>query len=177
MTNFPCTNLWFAVLGLTDECVLGLLIANQLFTKYGLCLLITQKMMIMNNLFKSIMVTSILLLSACATQTGWSPTVDPYGDPNAHRINQDYEECRQLALRASGGTTQEVAKGAFIGGLLGAATGAAIGAISGNPGAGAAYGAAIGGFGGGTKQGFESEDAYKRAYSNCMRHRGHYTVN
>jgi len=132
---------------------------------------------VMNNLFKTILVTSSLLLSACATQTGWSPTVDPYGDPNAHRINQDYEECRQLALRASGGTTQEVVKGAAIGGLLGAATGAAIGAISGNPGAGAAYGAAIGGFGGGTKQGFESEDAYKRAYSNCMRHRGHYTVN
>jgi uncharacterized protein YcfJ len=131
----------------------------------------------MNNIIKVTMISSSLLFSACASQTNWSPTVDPYGSPNAYRINQDLAECRQLALQASGGTTTETAKGAVVGGLIGAASGAAIGAISGNPGAGAAYGAAAGTFGGGAKQGFESEDTYKRAYGNCMRHRGHYIIN
>ncbi len=131
----------------------------------------------MKNLFKISIISSSVFFSACATQTGWAPTVDPYGDPNAHRLDQDFAECRQLALQASGGTAKQTATGAVVGGLLGAATGAAIGAISGNPAGGAAYGAAAGGFGGGAKQGFESEDTYKSAYNNCMRHRGHYTIN
>ena len=131
----------------------------------------------MNIILKVMMISFSLLISACASQTGWSPTVDPYGSPNAHRINQDLYECRQLALQASGGLAKETATGAVVGGLIGAASGAAIGAISGNPGAGAAYGAAAGTFGGGAKQGFESEDTYKRAYGNCMRHRGHYIIN
>lgn len=130
----------------------------------------------MNNILKVTIISSSLFFSGCASQSNWSPTVDPYGSPNAHRINQDLYECKQLALQASGGTIQETATGAVVGGLIGAASGAAIGAISGNPGAGAAYGAAAGTFGGGAKQGFESEDTYKRAYSNCMRHRGHYIV-
>ncbi len=117
-----------------------------------------------------------LMAAGCATQTGWTPTVDPYGDPNAYRLDQDVAECQQLARQASGGTATETAKGAAVGGLLGAASGAAIGAISGDAGTGAAYGAAIGGIGGGAKQGFQAEDQYKRAYINCMRHRGHYVV-
>lgn len=122
-------------------------------------------------------VSAILLLSGCATQTGWTPTVDPYGDPNAYRLNQDMAECQQLAHQASGGTARETAKGAAVGGLLGAATGAALGAISGDAGTGAAYGAAIGGIGGGAKQGFQAEDQFKRSYINCMRNRGHNVVN
>lgn len=124
-----------------------------------------------------LVLTSGLLLSACASQTGWTPTVDPYGDPNAYRINQDMAECQQLARQASGGTARETAKGVGVGALIGGAAGAAIGAISGNAGAGAAYGAAAGGFSGGTKQGLEAESQYKRAYTNCMRNRGHYIVN
>lgn len=120
--------------------------------------------------------SSSLLLPACATHTNWSPTVDPYGDPNASRLKQDYDDCKQLALQASGGTAKQVATGTIIGGLIGAASGAIIGVISGNPASGAAYGAAIGGLGGGVKQGFESEGGYKNAYNNCMRHRGHYTL-
>ncbi|WP_198246816.1 glycine zipper family protein [methane-oxidizing endosymbiont of Gigantopelta aegis] len=127
---------------------------------------------------KSLLVLiSSLLLSACASQTGWSPTVDPYGDPNAYRLNQDMAECQQLAARASGNVYTETAKGAAVGGLVGAAAGAALGAISGDPGKGAAYGATIGGIGGASKQGFESDEQYRRAYINCMRHRGHYVVN
>ena len=117
------------------------------------------------------------LLSACASHSNWSPTVDPYGNPNSSHLNQDLYECRELALHASGGTAEETVKGAAVGGLIGAAAGAAIGAISGSPGAGAAYGAAIGGFGGGAKQGFQSEDQYERAYTNCLRNRGHYVIN
>ncbi len=130
----------------------------------------------MNNLIRASVISTSLLFSACASQSGWSPTVDPYGDPNAHLLNQDFTECKQLAYRASGGTARQTATGAAVGGLIGAAAGAAIGAVSGNPGRGAAYGAAIGGFGGGAKQGFEAEGGYKRAYNNCMRHRGHYIV-
>jgi hypothetical protein len=38
-------------------------------------------------------------------------------------------------------------------------------------------GAAAGGIGGASKQGFGTEEAYKRAYSNCMRNRGHNVIN
>jgi outer membrane lipoprotein SlyB len=117
------------------------------------------------------------LLSGCYSQGGWTPTVDPYNDPNAFRINQDISECKQLASQASNGTGKETAIGAGTGALLGAAGGAVVGAFTGNPGAGAAIGAAAGGIGGGAKQGFSAEEQYKRAYSSCMRGRGHRTLN
>lgn len=116
------------------------------------------------------------LLSACASQTGWTPTVDPYNDRNAYRINQDMAECRQLASSAAS-SVKETATGAAVGGLIGAAGGAALGAITGSPGTGAAIGAAAGGIGGGAKQGIQSDDQYKRAFNNCMRQRGHNIVN
>lgn len=118
-----------------------------------------------------------LLLSACASQTGWTPTVDTYNDPNAGRINQDMTECKQLATQASGGTAKESAIGAGVGGLIGAAGGAALGEITGSPGTGAAIGGAAGGIGGGAKQGLEAESQYKKAYVNCMQNRGHRIVN
>jgi hypothetical protein len=124
-----------------------------------------------------IIIFSSLLLSACASQTGWTPTVDTYNDPNASRLNQDMAQCQQLASQASGGTAKESAVGAGVGALIGAAGGAALGAAVGSPGTGAAIGAAAGGIGGASKQGFQSEDEYKRAYSNCLRQRGHMVVN
>jgi outer membrane lipoprotein SlyB len=124
-----------------------------------------------------IILISSALLSGCYSQGGWTPTVDPYNDPNAYRINQDIAECKQLASQASGGTAKETAIGAGTGALLGAAGGAVVGAFTGNPGAGAAIGAAAGGLGGGAKQGFSSEEQFKRAYSSCMRGRGHRTIN
>lgn len=126
---------------------------------------------------RSLLITIGLLLSACASQTGWTPTVDPYNDRNAYRINQDMAECKQLATNASGGSVKETATGAAVGGLIGAAGGAALGAIAGNAGTGAAIGAAAGGIGGATKQGLQSDDQYKRAFNNCMRQRGHNIVN
>jgi len=127
----------------------------------------------MNSMTKYIGAIGGIMLSACATQTGWRPTVDTFNNPNVHRLEQDYAECEQLARQASGGTALETAKGAALGGLLGAAGGAAIGAVTGSPGTGAAIGAAAGGLGGGAKQGLSAEDAFKNAFNNCMIGRGH----
>ncbi|MGR8940675.1 MAG: glycine zipper family protein [Gammaproteobacteria bacterium] len=129
---------------------------------------------------KSVLCTAVIgsvLLTGCYSYGGWKPTVDPYNDPNAYRINQDMAECDQLARQASGGTTKETAIGAGTGALIGAAGGAVVGAFTGNPATGAAIGAAAGGFGGGAKQGFSAEEDFKRAYKNCMRNRGHRVVN
>lgn len=131
----------------------------------------------MKKLTTGIVFIGSVLVSGCYSQGGWTPTVDTYNDPNAYRISQDMAECRDLASHASGGTAKETAIGAGVGGLVGAAGGAAVGAIVGDPGTGAALGAAVGGIGGGAKQGFEGEAQYKRAYSNCMRNRGHRIVN
>jgi outer membrane lipoprotein SlyB len=125
----------------------------------------------------SFLLISSLSLAGCYSQGGWTPTVDAYGDPNAQFINRDMGDCQQLATHASGGTAKETAIGAGVGGLIGGATGAALGAIVGSPGTGAALGAAAGGIGGAAKQGFSAEDEYKRAYSSCMRNRGHHIVN
>ncbi len=119
------------------------------------------------------LIASTLLTTACATQTGWRPTVDAYNAPNAHRLEQDFAECERLAKQASGGTALETVKGAAVGGLLGAAGGAAIGALTGSPGTGAAIGAAAGGIGGGAKQGISAEGGFKNAFNNCMVGRGH----
>jgi uncharacterized protein YcfJ len=131
----------------------------------------------MKKLTTSIIFIGSALISGCYSQGGWTPTVDSYNDPNAYRINQDMAECKDLASHASGGTAKETAIGAGVGGLIGAAGGAVVGAFLGNPGTGAAVGAAAGGFGGAAKQGFSAEEAYKRAYSNCMRNRRHNIVN
>ena len=120
---------------------------------------------------------TLILLSGCASQTGWQPTVDPYNDPRAAYINQDLMECKMLAQRVSGYTPGETAKGALVGGAIGAAAGAAIGAATGAPGKGAAIGAAAGGMGGGTYKGLDAEAKYKNAYIRCMRQRGHNVIN
>jgi len=130
----------------------------------------------MKNLTNAMAVLGGLLLTACASQTGWTPTVDPYNDPNAYRINQDMAECQQLASQASGGTTKETLMGAGAGGLIGGAGGAALGAITGDPAKGAILGATIGGLGGAAKQGLSAEDRYKNAYNGCMANRGHRVV-
>lgn len=120
-----------------------------------------------------LVVIGALLLTACASQTAWTPTVDPYGDANAYRIPQDTADCKQLAAQASGGTARETGTGALVGAGVGAASGAALGAITGNPAAGAMWGAAVGGLGGAAKQGFSAEDKFKNAFNSCMRGRGH----
>jgi uncharacterized protein YcfJ len=118
----------------------------------------------------------VILLSGCATYGGWEPVADSYNDPNAARIPQDTQECKMLASQA-GSVGTEAAKGVAAGGLLGAAAGAAIGAATGNPGTGAAIGAAAGGIGGGAYTGVSGDEDYKRAFSTCMRNRGHNIIN
>lgn len=117
------------------------------------------------------------IMAGCASSTDWTPVIDPYNDHHRDRIAIDLQDCKQLALSASGGTAGNVGRGVAGGGLLGAATGAILGAISGNPASGAAYGAAAGGIGGGLSQGAGGDDQYRRAYANCLRNRGHNVVN
>jgi hypothetical protein len=114
-----------------------------------------------------------LIFSGCANQSGWTPTMSPYGDPNAANIARDQIDCRVLARQAAGNPATEIAKGVLIGGATGAAGGAALGAFTGSPGAGAALGAAVGGVGGLIEQGFGVDNQYKQAFINCMRGRGH----
>ncbi len=130
----------------------------------------------MKLLAKTLIISS-LLLGACAQQSGYTPTVDTYNNPNAHRTNQDLKKKKELAQRAAGDTMQEAAIGGAVGGVAGAATGAAAGAIYGDEAAtGAWSGAAIGAVSGAAIQGYQSDDKYKKAYANCMRNRGHNVV-
>lgn len=126
--------------------------------------------------FSAIMI-SAMIMTGCASKGDWSPTVDPYNDPNAANIGRDKVECRQLAQSASGDTAKETGKGALIGGAIGAAAGAVIGAAVGSPGRGAMIGAALGGTGGAVKQGVGAEGDFKTSYKNCMRNRGHNVIN
>lgn len=125
----------------------------------------------------SAILISAVIMTGCASQGDWSPTVDPYGDPNAANIGRDKVECKQLAKSSAGSTAAETGKGALVGGAIGAAAGAAVGAAVGSPGTGAMVGAAVGGLGGAAKQGFGAEGDYKQAFINCMRNRGHNVVN
>lgn len=120
---------------------------------------------------------ALLTLSACVSQSQWSPTVDTYGDGRAQYLAQDTEECRQLAIQASGSTGRQAAEGGLVGGLLGAAAGAAIGAAAGSAGKGAAIGAATAGLGGGIARGFQTQSQFKRVFDQCMRNRGHTVLN
>ena len=115
----------------------------------------------------------LLCCVGCTAQQPWRPTVDTFGSSQAQYVNRDMEECRMLALQSSGQAPQAGVRGAVAGGLLGAATGAAIGAAFGSAGRGAAVGAAAGGIGGGLQQANQTEQAFQRAFSTCMRQRGH----
>jgi uncharacterized protein YcfJ len=130
----------------------------------------------MKKLTTIIVIVTGTLLNACAQVSGWTPTVDPYNDRNAQAIPQDQAQCGQLASQAAS-SVKETAMGAGAGALVGAAGGAITGAFLGSPGTGAAIGAAAGGFGGGAYKGLSSDEAYKRAYTTCMRNRGHNVVN
>ncbi|MGH8614622.1 MAG: glycine zipper family protein [Gammaproteobacteria bacterium] len=115
----------------------------------------------------------VAVLAGCAAQSGWTPTVDTYGDTRAQYVSRDTAECQALAQRAAGSAPAEAGKSALLGGLVGAAAGAAIGAVFGRAGTGAAVGAAAGGIGTGASAASSSDAAYKRAFNDCMRNRGH----
>jgi uncharacterized protein YcfJ len=124
--------------------------------------------------------TLALLCAGCATQRPWTPTVDTFGSSNAQFVSRDMEECRNLALQASGHAPEQAVRGAVTGGLVGAAAGVAIGsALGGRAGAGrgALVGGAAGGIGMGAASAAQTEEAFKRAFTNCMRQRGHNVIN
>lgn len=124
----------------------------------------------------AVIVVAALVTAGCVSQTTWTPTVDTYGDSRAQYVSRDLEECRQLALSASGGSGEQAVKGGAVGGLVGAAAGAAIGAAFGAAGTGAAVGAATGGIGTGAVQAVRSNEEFQRVYKNCMRNRGHRVI-
>lgn len=118
-----------------------------------------------------------LALAAGAAAQMWTPTIDTYGNERAQYVSRDLVECRGLAEQATGSTGGQAARGAVRGGAVGAAGGAAMGAIFGNAGRGAAIGAVAGGVTRGVGQGSASEAQFRRAFSNCMRARGHNVLN
>jgi outer membrane lipoprotein SlyB len=129
------------------------------------------------NKVSAFMLVVFIFLSACASKTGWEPTVDPHNDPNPDLIAAHTEECRQLADKASGGTLTQAGVGTAVGAGIGAVVGAVIGAVSGNAGGGAATGAAVGGTGAGVSSGAQAEAVYKDAFKRCMQNRGHRLLN
>jgi outer membrane lipoprotein SlyB len=127
---------------------------------------------------------ALVMLTGCATtsQTTWTPTVDTYGSSRAQYLTRDTEECRSLAMRASGSTSEQATQTAVSRGLVGAAAGAAVGAVVDRDNwRGARRGAAIGGVGGALSGGYgaaaQTDAAFQRAFNNCMRQRGHTVIN
>lgn len=127
--------------------------------------------------FSAILLLQFLVGTACAAQSGWTPTVDTFGSERAQYLARDQVECRELANQAGGGTGNSALRGAVTGGAVGAAGGAAVGAIMGNAGRGAALGAAVGGIGRGAQQAGNSQAQFQQAFRNCLRARGHNVIN
>ena len=123
-----------------------------------------------------VFVLLVVSFIGCASQSGYRPTLDPYGDSRADRISQDLYECESLAHQASRGVGSEAAKGGLVGGAIGALGGAILGGLSGNPGKGAIAGATVGSIGGATSQGVSADQRFINAYRNCMINRGHNVI-
>ncbi len=119
----------------------------------------------------------ISTLAACASLSGWEPTVDPRGTDHPENLDRDLAECKALAKKGSGGVGKESAKGIAAGAVVGTAVGVVLGAVGGDPGGGAATGAALGGVGAGAAGGMSAEEAYKRIFVNCLTGRGHRVLN
>lgn len=124
----------------------------------------------------SIVLLQLLYGATAAAQSNWTPTVDTFDSSRAQYLARDQWECRELAMRTSGSPSGSAARGAIRGGAVGAAGGAAIGAALGNAGRGAAVGAAAGGISRGVGQANASEAQFRRAFSNCLRQRGHNVI-
>jgi outer membrane lipoprotein SlyB len=131
----------------------------------------------MRRVLSALAVHLLLGVSCAAAQSNWTPTVDTYGSSRAQYLSRDMWECRELATQTSGSATGSAARGALRGGAVGAAGGAAIGAAFGNAGRGALVGGAAGGIGRGVQQASASETQFRRAFSNCLRARGHNVIN
>lgn len=124
---------------------------------------------------KAVMVAALLVMSGCASVSGYHPVYDVYGDQRAAYLQQDNAQCEAIAKQNSS-VGRGVATDGLTGALIGGAGGAALGAIVGNPATGAAIGGTIGGLGGAAKGGFQADETYKRIFRSCMRNRGHHVL-
>ena len=125
----------------------------------------------------------ISLLAGCATtsQTQWTPTVDTYGNSRAQYLSRDTEECRALAMRASG-RSEKTARHRALSCLFacrsgGSAIGGILGGSRASLGRGAAVGAVGGALAGGASSAAQTEAQFKQAFRNCLRQRGHTVIN
>lgn len=119
----------------------------------------------------------IVLMSSCASQSGFIPVIDHMNDPNPGTISRDMYECQAIAASYRGTGTEEAMRQGGMGALGGAASGAAIGAIAGNAGLGAGIGAISGLAIGSIKGAAEADSDYKVVFTNCMTSRGHIVLN
>jgi outer membrane lipoprotein SlyB len=123
----------------------------------------------------AILTLVIFIFSGCASQGGYRPTVDPYGDPRADRIDQDLYECDGLAYQASH-VEESTAGGAIVGGGIGMVWGALVGGLHGRPIQGAMMGATVGGLAGGVSEGANADQRFVHVYRNCLINRGHKVI-
>ncbi len=120
-----------------------------------------------------------LSMTGCASVSKWEPTMNSMPHKNQVAEAQDIADCRVLADKAAGWTT-EGAEAALVSGAGGAAEGAVIGALiagAGGAGAAAAAGAPIGAIAGLWYSEYEANLTFKRSFSNCLFQRGHYPIN
>lgn len=110
----------------------------------------------MRRLLSAVAVPLILGATCAGAQSNWTPTVDTFGSSRAQYLSRDQWECREFAMQTSGSPTGSAARGALRGG---------------------AVGAAAGGIGRGVQQSNASEAQFRRAFSNCLRARGHNVLN
>lgn len=114
-----------------------------------------------------------LLLTGCATMSGYQPTVDTKLSDTGN-VSVDLKECQVLA---KGGIAPLLSAGAIGGGLgagMGATMGAVVGGLSVAPmamGGAAALGVPVIGY-----EMFRQNDEYMIGYRSCMRNRGYYIV-
>ncbi len=125
----------------------------------------------MARLAKAVILSS-LLLTACAQQIGYTPTLDVRNDPNPAAIKRDLQECQQLADHATDRANTELMVNTGITTAVGAALGA-IGAISKNSATGALIGGAITGIYSIINQSLSLNFHYQRVYEDCLVNRGH----
>jgi Glycine-zipper domain len=122
----------------------------------------------------------LLFLPACGSQRPILYPNQQYRQAGPAGVEQDIEQCSQMANDAGAGTgrgkTGQVAGGTVAGGAIGSAAGAVGGAIVGRPGRGAMIGAASGATGGFLRGLFRKSsfsDAYKQFVNRCLRERGY----
>jgi len=130
----------------------------------------------MTRTLSAVALAILLGVAYAAAQSNWTPTVDTFGSSRAQYLSRDQWECRELAMQSSGSPSGSAARGALRGGAVGAAGGAAVGAAFGNAGRGALVGGAVGGIGRGAQQASASETAFRQAFTNCLRARGHNVI-